>query len=313
MAISGLGYPKNLFVLPFDHRSSFEKGLFGIEDRAPLADEVEQISDYKRMIYEGLLKAIGNGVLKEYTAILVDQVYGSALLADAKEKGIMTCSPVEKSGQNEFDFEFGDDFNSFLELAEPTFAKVLVRYNPEDRGEVNKIQRRKLKVLSDYCHEKGFKFMFELLVPPTKEQLELVMQDSSTYDLKLRPKLARLAMAQLQHAGIEPDVWKIEGTEDPQAAENFVAQARVGYRDDVGIIILGRGENEEKVREWLKVGARTKGIIGFAVGRTVFWQPLVDYKDGKISREDAVSRISSTYQELYKLFIDARSKVNFYD
>ena len=120
-------------------------------------------------------------------------------------------------------------------------------------------------------------------------------------------------MAQLQYAGIEPDVWKIEGTEDPQAAENFVAQARVGYRDEVGIIILGRGENEKRVREWLRVGARTKGIIGFAVGRTVFWQPLVDYKDGKISREEAVRRISNTYQDLYKLFIDARSKVNFYD
>ncbi len=313
MAISGLGYPKNLFVLPFDHRSSFEKGLFGIEDRIANADEVEQISDYKRMIYQGLLKAIGSGVPKESTAILVDQVYGSALLADAKENGIATCSPVEKSGQNEFDFEFGENFNSFLELAEPTFAKVLVRYNPEETGEVNKNQRKKLKVLSDYCHEKGFKFMFELLVPPTKEQLELVMQDTSTYDLKLRPKLARLAMAQLQHAGIEPDVWKIEGTEDPQAAENFVAQARVGYRDEVGIIILGRGENEEKVREWLKVAARTNGIIGFAVGRTVFWQPLVDYKEGKISREEAVGRISGTYQELYNLFMDQRSKVNFYD
>ena len=312
MTISGLGYPKNLFVLPFDHRSSFEKGLFGIEDRVPTAEEIDQISDYKRIIYEGLLKAIASGIPKESTALLVDQVYGSGLLADAKEKGISTCSPVEKSGQNEFDFEYGENFKSFLELAEPTFAKVLVRYNPEAPGEVNKNQRAKLKVLSDYCHEKGFKFMFELLVPPTKDQLDLVLQDINTYDLKLRPKLVRLAMGQLQHAGIEPDVWKLEGTEDPQAAENFVAQARVGYRDEVGIIILGRGENEDKVHEWLKVGARTKGIIGFAIGRTVFWRPLVDYKDGKISREDAISRISGTYQELYNLFMDQRSKVNFY-
>ena len=271
--------------------------------------EVERLSAYKRIIYEGLLEALENGVPAETAAILVDQKYDAQILADAREQGIITCVPVEKSGQAGFDFEYGDDFGRRLQDAAPTFVKALVRYNPEDDAGVNETQRQRLKVLSDYSHSNGYKFMFELLVPATAHQLESVSQDPRAYDLRLRPELTVRAMTELQDAGVEPDVWKLEGTEDSDAARSFVVQARAGGRDDVGLIILGRGEDEERVREWLATGARTEGVIGFAVGRTVFWQPLVDHKDGKTSRADAVSRIAGTYQRLYELFVDARARV----
>ena len=100
-----------------------------------------------------------------------------------------------------------------------------------------------------------------------------------------------------------PNVWKLEGVDDPEAARNVVAQARAGGRDRVGIIVLGRGEDETRVRHWLSIGAQVDGVIGFAVGRTVFWQPLLGYKDGSISRDEAVSQISGTYHGLYRLFV----------
>ena len=308
MAISGLGYRKDLFVLPFDHRSSFERGLLGISGREADPQEVEQLSGYKRIIYEGLLEAIENGVPKESTAVLVDQKYGADLLADARQLGIVTCAPVEKSGQNEFDFEYGDEFRQHVEEAAPTFTKALVRYNPDGDASVNENQRRRLKVLSDYAHSSGYKFMFELLVPATESQLESVARDSHAYDLQLRPGLTTRVIAELQDSGVEPDVWKLEGTEHPMAVRSFVEQARADGRNGVGVIILGRGENEERVHEWLTTGAKTDGVVGFAVGRTVFWQPLVDYTEEMISRADAVSRIAGTYQRLYNLFIDARSR-----
>ena len=151
--------------------------------------------------------------------------------------------------------------------------------------------------------------MFELLVPATAHQLESVGQDLRAYDSRIRPELTVRVMRALQEAGIEPDVWKLEGTDDPHAAQTVVAQARAGGRDNVGVIVLGRGEDERRVRDWLTTGAQTEGVIGFAVGRTVFWQPLVDYKEGKSFRADAVSRIASTYQGFHKLFIDARARV----
>ena len=309
MDTSVLGYPKDLFVLPFDHRGSFESGLLGIDGRPAAPREVELLAAYKRIIYEGFLEALDNGVPKETAAILVDQKYGDELLTDARKRGIVTCVPVEKSGQAEFDFEYGDEFGLHLREAAPDFAKVLVRYNPDGDERINDLQRRQLKVFSDYTHSAGYKFMFELLVPPTASQPGSVVQDRIAYDLHIRPELTTRAIGELQEEGIEPDVWKLEGMEDPEAGRNVVAQARAGGRDGVGVIVLGRGEDEERVRHWLAVGAQTEGVIGFAVGRTVFWQPLVEHKDGVISRAEALSRIADSYQRLYNLFIDARITV----
>ncbi len=122
---------------------------------------MKQLSQYKRMIYEGLLQALGNGAPRETAAILVDQTYGEAILLDAANLGIVTCAPVEKSGQAVFDFEYGSEFEQRLGEVAPTFAKALVRYNPEDDGDVNRLQRQRLKVLSDYAHMAGYKFMFD--------------------------------------------------------------------------------------------------------------------------------------------------------
>lgn len=306
MARAASGYEKDLFILPFDHRSSFEAGLLGISGRDATADEIEKLSAYKRVIYDGFLAALDGGVPAATAAILVDQTYGAELLADANGRGITTCVSVEKSGQPEFDFEYGDDFGRHIQEASPTFAKTLVRYNPEEDSATNQRQAQRLKVLSDYCHSNGIKFMFELLVPATEAQLESVGKDRHQYDLTVRPGLVCRSIEALQQAGVEPDVWKLEGMDDRSAATDVVAQVHANGRDRVGIIVLGRGENEKRVEEWLTIGAQTPGFIGFAVGRTVFWKPLMDYKDGSISREEAVSRISGTYTKLHDLFVDAR-------
>ena len=153
MSIAPVGYNQDLFVLPFDHRSSFEAGLLGISGRQANPQEVEQLAAYKRIIYDGFLRALEQGVPQETAAILVDQKYGREILADARKRDIITCVPVEGSGQPEFDFEYGEGFRGRLQEAAPTFAKALVRYNPDGDARVNEIQRRRLKVLSDYAHE----------------------------------------------------------------------------------------------------------------------------------------------------------------
>ena len=67
---------------------------------------------------------------------------------------------------------------------------------------------------------------------------------------------------------------------------------------------MGRGESKEKVQEWLKVGAKIPGIIGFAVGRTIFWQPLADYRAGKINRKEAVEKVAQNYIEFTELWLN---------
>jgi myo-inositol catabolism protein IolC len=302
-----LGYDQPLYILPFDHRGSFVTKMFGWHDGLTPAQTAE-IASAKQVIYDGFRTAIVGGAPKNKGGILVDEQFGATILRDAKANGFTTACPAEKSGQDEFDFEYGDDFAKHIEAIQPTFCKVLVRYNPEGDAALNQRQTARLKKLSDYLHSKSeSRFMFELLVPAEKKQLERIKGGKRAYDLELRPKLMVQTIKQLQDAGVEPDVWKIEGLDRHEDCEEIVSMAHRGGRDKVGCIVLGRGEDDKKVREWLTTAAGVNGFIGFAVGRTVFWEPLVNFLAQKTSREAAVAEIARRYQEFVKIFEHAHS------
>src|ERR1700730_4253564 len=296
-----IGYNKPLYILPFDHRSSFEKGLYGWSG-ALSADETERIARTKEVIYDGFKFALGTGLAKNRAGILVDEQFGARILRDAPANGFITAMPAEKSGEAEFQFEFGRQYAAHIEHFKPTFVKVLVRYNPEDDETMNCRQAARLKEQCDYCHSQNFYFMFELLVPATHAQLDVVEGDQHLYDRDLRPSLMVAALTQLQNAGVEPDVWKIEGLDRREDCLKIAETARRDGREQVGCIILGRGSNEQKVVEWLRIAAGVPGFIGFAVGRTSFWETLVAWRDGKIQRQQAVENIAHRYLEWVKVF-----------
>jgi len=296
------GYDRPLYILPFDHRGSFETKMFGWHE--PLsADQTAQIAAAKQLIYEGFKAAVAGGVPKEESAILVDEQFGAAILRDARAQGFHYACPAEKSGQEEFDFQYGDDFAAHIEEFQPTFCKVLVRYNPEGDPDLNRRQAERLSSLSSYLQAAGRSlFMFELLVPPEKAQLDKVNGDKKAYDLEVRPRLMVQTIRELQDTGVEPDIWKIEGLDRPEDCERIVAVARRDGREKVGCIILGRGEDEQQVRKWLTVAAGVEGFIGFAVGRTDFWDPLVAWRGGKITRDGAVAEMARHYREFVDIF-----------
>ena len=297
-----LGYNQPLYILPFDHRGSFETKMFGWHGDLTPAQTAE-ISAAKQVIYDGFKAAVAGGVPKASAGILVDEQFGAAILQDARAQGHITACPAEKSGHDEFDFQYGDDFTLHLEAFQPTFCKVLVRYNPEGDAALNRRQTARLKKLSDYLHaSSASRFMFELLAPAEKAQLERFKGDKKAYDLELRPKLVLQIIEDLQKAGVEPDVWKIEGLDRREDCEAVVSAARRGGRDQVGCIILGRGEDDKKVREWLTTASEVEGFIGFAVGRTDFWQPLVDFRAGKLTREAASAEMARRYEEFVEIF-----------
>jgi myo-inositol catabolism protein IolC len=303
--IMNVGYDKPLYVLPFDHRGTFQTQMFGWKG-ALTTDQTAAIANAKQAIYDGFKAALAAGVPKGETGILVDEQFGAAILRDAAQQGYCTSCPAEKSGQSEFDFEYGEDFARHIEAFNPTFCKVLVRYNPEADEAMNQRQAARLKLLSDFLHGSGRKYMFELLVPPEPVQLEELNGDRKAYDVQLRPVLMVRAIEELQNAGVEPDVWKIEGLDDRDDCIEVVKTARRNGRDNVGCIVLGRGESDQKVREWLATAAGVPGFIGFAVGRTSFWDPLMSWKDKKSSREEAVSEIARRFRTWVDVFRQAR-------
>jgi 5-dehydro-2-deoxygluconokinase len=296
-----IGYNKRLYILPYDHRSSFEKGLYGWTG-VLTAEQTDRIAQTKNVIYDGFKSALSKGLAKDHAGILVDEQFGAAILRDAVRNGYITAISAEKSGQAEFEFEYGENWAEHIEAFKPTFSKVLVRYNPEDDEEMNKRQAARLKRLSDYCHSHGAYFMFELLVPATHEQMDRLDGDQHIYDTELRPSLMIGSIKELQASGVEPDVWKIEGLDHREDCAKIAETAQREGRQNVGCIILGRGSNEQKVRQWLTTAAGVPGFIGFAVGRTSFWDPLVALRDGKNSREQAAEQIARRYMEWVSTF-----------
>src|SRR5262249_18615377 len=303
-----IGFDKPLYLLPFDHRGSFETKMFGWHGDLTAAQTAE-IAAAKQVIYDGFKVAVEAGVPKRKAGILVDEQFGAAILRDAAAQGYTIASPAEKSGQDEFDFEYGEDFAAHIEAFHPTFCKVLVRYNPEGDAALNRRQAARLKQLSDYLHANGqSRYMFELLVPAEKAQMDRLQGNKKAYDLEVRPELMVRAIHQLQEAGVEPDLWKIEGLDRQEDCERVVAAARRKGRDRVGCIVLGRGENDSKVSEWLATAAPVDGFVGFAVGRTVFWDPLIALRDAEVTREAAVDELSRRYQDFVTVFEQARAR-----
>jgi myo-inositol catabolism protein IolC len=305
-----LGYDGKLFILAFDHRGSFQKKMFGIEGD-PSEEQTQTISDAKHLIFEGMLAAAEKGLDEEASGVLVDEQFGGDIPSQAKDRGFKLAMPVEKSGQNEFDFQYGDDFGDHIENFDPSFSKVLVRYNPDGEAEMNKRQLERLKRLADWLHEHDRKFLFELLVPAEDAQLEQVGGDSERYDAELRPELMRRAIEDCQNFGIEVDIWKIEGVDERSDCEMLAEQTRRGEgREGVVCVVLGRGASDEKVDQWLRAGAPVEGYVGFAIGRSIWWDALKGFLDESISREDAAQQIADNYLRFVRVYQEAESAVS---
>jgi myo-inositol catabolism protein IolC len=297
-----LGYQGKLYILAFDHRGSFQKKMFGIQGD-PTPEETDTISDAKRLIFEGMLEAIHRGAEASSTGVLVDEQFGSDIPKRAQEHGLKLAMPVEKSGQNEFDFQYGDDFGAHIAKFDVDFAKVLVRYNPDDDAEMNERQLVRLKRLADWLHANDGRFLFELLVPATDEQLASVGGDSDRFDAELRPELMRRAIEGTQNAGVEVDVWKIEGVDEREDAAMLADQARAGEgRQGVTCVLLGRGASTEKVEQWLEQAAPVDGFIGFAIGRSIWWDALKGFLDKTLEREAAAAQIADNYLHFVQVY-----------
>jgi myo-inositol catabolism protein IolC len=296
-----LGYEGKLFLLAFDHRGSFQDKFFGVQGR-PNAEQSATIADAKRVIFEGMLHALSEGLDRDGAGVLVDEHFGAEVARDAKREGALLAMPVERSGQIEFDFEYGEDFGAHIEAFDPNFSKVLVRYNPEGDTGMNDRQTARLRRLGDWLHERDRRFLFELLLPAEPHQLEAVGGDAGRFDEEVRPGLMRRAIRELHEAGVEPDIWKIEGLDRREDCEAISRIARDAGRDLVVCVVLGRGADDDAVDRWLRAASGVPGYVGFAVGRSIWWDPLRAYVDGEAPREKASERIGANYRRFVQVY-----------
>ena len=296
-----IGYDQPLFLLAFDHRRPHLARLFGV-DGEPTPSETATIIDAKSVIFDGFALAIAAGAPTDTAGILVDEQFGTAAARAARAQGWICAVPAERSGLSHFELEYGDDFATHIEDLDPTFSKVLVRYNPAGDADDNLRSIVGLQRLSHWLHANDRRLLLELIVVATPEQLVAVDGDETRYVTELRPGLMRRAMADLQAAGIEADVWKLEGIDRRDDCVMVAEQARAGGRDRVGCVVLGQGSDFERVDHWLRVAAGVPGYVGFAIGRTLWWDPMTHYLDGSQSRAETASQIAQRYRHAIDVY-----------
>jgi myo-inositol catabolism protein IolC len=297
-----------LFLLAMDHRDSLERDVYDIAGE-PSAEDIARISNDKLLVFRGLQAAIEGGADAGSAGVLVDERFGTDVAREAPQAGIDLAMPIEQSGQKLFVLEYGDDWLEHVAEFDPNHVKVLVRDNPDFDPADRARQFAALASVSRELQQAARSFIIELLVPATDAQLASVDGDALRYDTELRPALTTSVMADLQANAIEPTLWKIEGLETAEAARQIVAAAQVGGRDQVRCIVLGRDAPADRLDHWLTIAAATEGFVGFAIGRSIWEQPLRDKLTGG-SEADFIAAVAANYRhyaDVYQHAGDARA------
>jgi myo-inositol catabolism protein IolC len=294
-----------LLIMAMDHRESFGKTLFGVENDAPTPAQRSAMEQAKRIIYAGLRQAWDTLERHGRAAVLVDERYGQDVVDAAQRDGVVLAVPVEKSGQHWFGFEWGEGWRDHLNRVRPDFAKILVRDNPAYNGADRKAQLTALRELSDELMQLEIPLLYELLVPGTDEQLGSVGNDKDVYDRDVRPALEVQVIADNQAAGVEPAIWKIEGLETADAARAVVKQIRSGGRDDVDVILLGRDAPRERLYHWIEVAAPIDGFVGFAIGRSIWENSIGAWQGGSLDETGARKAIADTYADFARHYVQS--------
>jgi myo-inositol catabolism protein IolC len=268
----------------------------------PTPEQVRQMIEAKGVVVDAVVKAVPD-LSKGVPVLLIDAEYGGPHVATAQSAGVSVAMPLEVSGQRELRFENQGDFAAVVDRYHPDYAKVLVRYNPGGDAAMNARQRARLVGLADWLTAGRPPLMLEVLVPPEPEQLAGLGGSQERYDRELRAELTAQAIAEIGAAGVRPRLWKLEGPESAAAAR-MVADAVRSLDPDAGCLVLGRGADHDAVRRWLSTAARAPGFSGFAVGRTVWWDPLRSFLDGA-DRAETVNAIARNYLQLVHDFLEA--------
>ena len=290
-----------LFILAMDHRTSFAKDLFGVTG-TPAEKELEKMRQAKALVYEGL-RHVAKSASAGRQGVLVDEDYGADVARTAKSDGVVLLMPIEKSGSRVFELEFGDRFAEHVEAFDPDFFKVLVRFNPLDDEAERRTQIDRLAMVSEWAEHTDRRWIFELLVPPTPQQLA-AHGDQTGYDREARPELTAEVLSQLQAGRVYPTIWKLEGYDTPEAADVVLTAVAAETEHPAACIVLGRDAAIDRVERWLRVGAQ-KHFVGFAVGRTIWEEPLGRYLGGAISSEELVAVVADNYTTLVDTYLGA--------
>lgn len=297
---------RQMCILAFDHRSTFRRLVAETPSERPGLRH-DLISECKRLVFDAYESAVGRGIIStENTSVIVDEECASGLARRCEAAGYTFGMPVERTEQEVFEFEYEDDWQGHIEAFNATYYKGLVRWNPLEEA-ANAEQTERLRDLSRFLRATERAFLLELLVPPSRVDRKKPGFDAEHFDVEVRPAATVVAMEQLHARDVVPDYWKIEGVSRRSECEAIGAIARAHPdKPDAGCVVLGRSAPDEQVRHWLAVSAGVPGYHGFAIGRSVFNEPLTAWLRGEAENDAVVIAVANQFASLVEFYASAR-------
>ncbi|SCL28834.1 5-dehydro-2-deoxygluconokinase [Micromonospora pallida] len=290
-----------LYMLAFDHRASLTK-MFG-EHGGTYQGRPVDYSALKRVIWESLPLAIeARGLQRSTLGVLVDEEYGADVAREVAGAGLLLAMPAERSLQRVFELEYGDQFDVHIEAFDPDHVKVLAIADETLPADLLAVSMSRLRQLSEWVSPRRQRLMLELLVLPSAEQLAQVGDDRERFDTELRPQIMVDTIRAYQQAGIEADIWKVEGLTTVDDYQAVAAQARADGRDDVECIVLGRGADDAQILRWLHAAGQADGFTGFAIGRSTWAPSLEGLMAGRLDPEQARAEIAGRFVSYVNAF-----------
>ncbi len=313
---TGIVQDRPLFILAIDHRVDFLRELIGAQEGLPTAAERERAAQLKQVAYEGLVKAIEEGLPKSNAGIWTDTDLGEAVLLRARQMSLATAFSVEIPRSDSLRLETVADIPSTASRFGARFVAARVPYVTNIGKDAKDARDSALHLLSKTCSSENLKLMLEpVLIPPDGD---LNGTQEITDWAETRPLLTLQAITELQNAGVEPSAWVVEPPPNARAAATLSGQVHIDDRNLVSIFfscgrdpgILRSGKQTRSIEKAVvKRAAKTLGVGGLLVGPGAYFRPLALYNSGETDRTAAITAISEYVQDLNEIFSDTRRTV----
>ena len=226
-----------------------------------------------------------SAAVRRHGALLMDHQYGSEAIAEAAHDGIDVGTPAEKAGA----FPLAWATEPFTRSLTGRFVKVLVRHREDYPEDVQKHHIAKLLELQQWCRAADKPLVAEVLVPRDGEPEE-------AFESAGRPAMLASFISACYRHGLAPAFWKIEGTLSDAGARAIDAAGR--ERPDGRQLSLGTAASLAAIAAWFAAARKSPSAAGFAIGRSIYWDPCRGFLTGRSTAAEAVERICTNYLEV---------------
>jgi 5-dehydro-2-deoxygluconokinase len=207
------------------------------------------------------------------------------VIAEARRDGVVVGTPAERAGA----FPLAWATEPFDRALIGAFVKVLVRFRPDDADEIRDGQWHQLDMLQAWCRRAETQLVVEVLVPRRQEP-------EDTFDGAGRPAMLADFIGESYRRGLTPQFWKIEGT--PAADGARTIDRAIAAQPQCRQIILGKAADIATIERWFAAAHNSATAVGFAIGRSVFWEPSTAFLAGSMTAAEAAANICANYLQL---------------